>query len=107
MIICGDPEFTEDSFDTIKNPSVIFEVISKTSEANDRRKFFYYMQIPSVKTIVMINSFEGINVEVSTRQENGSWQLTTYNSLENSFFLLPDALELSLSEIYQDVKLSL
>ena len=58
MIICGEPELTEDKFDTVKNPSIIFEVISKSTEANDRRKFFYYMQMDSVREIIFINSYE-------------------------------------------------
>ncbi len=104
MIICGDPEFTEDEFDTLKNPTIIFEVISKTSEANDRKKFFYYMQIPSVQSIIMISSFEAICIEVLNRQENGGWQLQNYRSLNDCFTLLTCSLEFSLAEIYENVK---
>ena len=54
-IICGNPEFTDDHFDTIKNPSVIFEIISPSSEDYDKgKKFFYYMQISSLQEYILI-----------------------------------------------------
>ena len=101
MIICREPELTEDKFDTIKNPSVIFEVISTSSEANDRRKFFYYMQMGGVKEIIMINSYDGIKVEAGIKQDNGSWQITTYSSLEDSITLSQINEEIFLKDIYE------
>lgn len=101
MIICGEPELTEDKFDTIKNPSVIFEVISASSEANDRRKFFYYMQMDCVKEIIMINSYDQVKVETGTRQVNGSWQITTYSNPEDIISLSQPNELISLKDIYE------
>jgi len=103
MIICGEPELTEDKFDTVKNPEAIFEVISKSSEANDRRKFFYFMQMASVKEIVMINSYDQVKVEVGIKQDNGSWQITTYNSLEDGAKILVGGEQVFLTDIYYNV----
>lgn len=103
MIICGEPELTADKFDTVKNPSVIFEIISESTEANDYRKFFYYMQMTSVKQIIMINSYEQVKVEVGVKQENGSWQITTYTSLQDEIkFSVVDE-RISLTDIYENV----
>jgi Uma2 family endonuclease len=103
MIICGKPELTEDKFDTAKNPSVIFEILSKSTEANDRRKFFYYMQMASVKKIIMINSYEQVKVEVGLKQENGSWQIITYTSLQDEIKLSISEDKISLEDIYQGI----
>ncbi|MGF2411469.1 Uma2 family endonuclease [Ferruginibacter sp.] len=103
MIICGKPELTEDKFDTVKNPSVIFEILSKSTEANDRRKFFYYMQMASVQEIVMINSYDQVKVEVGLKQENGSWQIITYTSLQDEIKLSVAEDKISLKDIYQAV----
>jgi Uma2 family endonuclease len=103
MIICGEPELTEDKFDTIKNPNAIFEIISKSSEANDRRKFFYYMQMPSVQEIIMINSYNQFKVEVGVKQENGSWQITTYTSLQDVIKLYSQNEQILVHDIYEDV----
>jgi len=103
MIICGEPELTADKFDTVKNPVVLFEVISKSTEANDRRKFFYYMQMVGVKEIIMINSYEQVKVEVGVKQENGSWQINTYTSIADKILLSLFNEEISLSDIYEGV----
>jgi Uma2 family endonuclease len=103
MIVCGQLELTEDKFDTAKNPAVIFEIISKSSETNDRRKFFYYMQMASVKQIIMINSYDQVKVEIGVKQENGSWQITTYNSLQDLIKISVADEQLSLTDIYGHV----
>jgi Uma2 family endonuclease len=103
MIICGEPELTEDKFDTVKNPNAIFEIISKSSEANDRRKFFYYMQMASVQEIIMINSYDQFKVEVGVKQENGSWQITTYTSLLDVIKLSSQNEQILLQDIYEGV----
>lgn len=103
MIICGEPELTEDKFDTVKNPVFVFEIISKTSEANDRRKFFYYMQMASVKEIIMINSYEQVKVEIGVKQENGSWQITTYSSLDDVISLSNLNEQISLTDVYEGI----
>ena len=104
MIICGEPELTEDKFDTVKNPSIVFEVISKSTEANDRRKFFYYMQMGSVKEIIFINSFEQAKVEVGVKQENGSWQITTFSTLQDEIELTMLNEKISLADIYENIQ---
>ena len=103
MIICGKPELTDDKFDTVTNPAVLFEVISESSENNDRRKFFYYMQMSGVKEIIMVNSYDQVKVEVGVKQENGSWQITTYTSPENEITLLLFSEPISLKSIYQNI----
>ena len=103
MIICGKPELTDDKFDTVTNPAVLFEVISESSENNDRRKFFYYMQMSSVKEIIMVNSYDQIKVEVGVKQENGSWQITTYTSPENEIILSLFSEPISLKSVYENI----
>src|SRR5262245_16984251 len=46
-IICGDPLFDDQQRDTIRNPAVIIEVLSPSTEQYDRgRKFQSYRTIP-------------------------------------------------------------
>jgi Uma2 family endonuclease len=103
MIICGKPELTNDKFDTVTNPAVLFEVISESSENNDRRKFFYYMQMSSVKEIIMVNSYDQVKVEVGVKQDNGSWQITTYIALENEIILSQFSEPISLKSVYENI----
>ena len=103
MIICGEPELTDDKFDTVKNANVVFEIISKSTEANDRRKFFYYMQMAGIKEIIMINSYDQVKVEVGVKQENGSWQITTYTSLDDVINLSRLNEQISLIDVYEGI----
>ena len=43
VIVCAKPQFADDTFDTLLNPTVIIEVLSESTEAYDRgRKFEHY-----------------------------------------------------------------
>ena len=102
-IICGKPEMTDDIKDTVINPSVIIEVLSKSTKDYDRgTKFNLYRSIKTLKEYVLIDS-TSISVEVFTRQENNSWILTEFKQLSESFFITTIGLTLHLADIYEDV----
>src|ERR1700761_6943812 len=43
VIVCGEPEMMDNKFETLKNPVVIFEILSPSTEDHDRgKKFFFY-----------------------------------------------------------------
>jgi Uma2 family endonuclease len=49
-IVCGQPELTDAQFDTLKNPMVIFEVLSPSNEDHDRgKKFIFIGKSPLLK----------------------------------------------------------
>ena len=50
VVVCGEAKFEiVDGLETLINPTVIIEVLSKSSEADDRgEKFYQYRSIPSV-----------------------------------------------------------
>ena len=46
--LCDEPDFEDDTFDTLLNPSVIIEVLSPSTEAYDRgAKFAHYRLNPA------------------------------------------------------------
>ena len=57
------------------NPCIIFEVLSKSTEAEDRGdKFIEYRSIPSFQEYVLISQHR-VLVEHYTRQPDGKWTL--------------------------------
>jgi len=38
--VCGEPELMEHKFDTLLNPSVIFDILSPSTEQNDKTRKF-------------------------------------------------------------------
>jgi len=103
-IICGEMDFTDDQFDTITNPSVIVEILSKSTRNYDKgEKFTLYRDIESLREYILVDS-EKIHVEMHIRNADNSWQLTDYKSLED-FITIPSVnLNLPLKDIYDGVK---
>jgi Uma2 family endonuclease len=104
VIICGKPEMEDDQFDTLKNPTVIIEVLSKSTENyNRRRKMIFYIQIPSLQEYVMINSIDGYEVTVCRRAENEAWTFQLYTLLEENVELKSVGISINMAELYENV----
>jgi Uma2 family endonuclease len=102
-ICCGQPDLADDHKDILLNPRVVFEVLSKSSEAHDRGyKFALYRQIESLQDYVLVSQTEA-RIEVFSRGGEGQWILHE--------FVGPDAVcripsidcELALAAVYAGV----
>ncbi len=103
-IICGEPELMDDHFDTLLNPSVIIEVLSPSTEKHDKGfKFFYYMQIPSLKEYIMISS-TGINIHISRKQNDASWKFEEITDPAASLFINTIEQNIPMGDIYDEVR---
>jgi Uma2 family endonuclease len=75
VIVCGEPRFEDAAFDTLNNPTVLFEVLSESTEAYDRgAKATHYRKIPSLKEYVLVSQDEA-RCDRFVRQSDGSWIL--------------------------------
>ena len=101
-IVCDEPEMQDGTFDTITNPSVIFEVVSPSSENHDRRKFFFYMQIASLKEYILINS-TNTYVQAARRQSDGSWKFEDIRDMDASLSINTIGQSVPLKDIYANV----
>lgn len=90
----------------ILNPTLLVEVLSPTSEAYDRGdKFAMYRQIPSLKQYMLISQ-ERAQVEVFTRQADGSWTFYAYTGTDAIVPLTSIDCELPCAELYEGVTLT-
>lgn len=106
VIICDEPEFDDEKIkDTLKNPSVIFEILSSSTEDYDiGRKQMYYMQIKSLKQYILIDS-QKIHVHIITRrEEERTWKFDEYNNIEDRFMIEPVNYECLLADLYRAIK---
>lgn len=102
-IICGKPEMVDYKQDTIKNPTVIIEVMSPTTEQYDRgTKFFYYIQIPSLQEYILIDSAK-VFAQTIRKQTDGSWKFDELKNENDQLTFLSIAHQISLKEIYENV----
>lgn len=102
-IICGEPNLTDDSFDTATNPSVIIELLSKTTRNYDKGdKFTLYRDIDSLQEYILIDT-EKIYVEKHIRNSDKSWPLTDYTNMDDAVFINSLQLTLTLKDIYNGI----
>jgi Uma2 family endonuclease len=103
-IICGKPETTDNSFDTITNPSVIIEILSPSTKSYDRGdKFNLYRQIPTLQEYILIDS-ETVSVEHFVKTDVHEWMLTELKSITDTFMIKTVAIPVALEELYLDIK---
>lgn len=102
-VVCGKPEFHDKHQDVLLNPTVIFEVLSDSTEDFDRGPKFlrYRAQITSLQEYVLVWQHAPV-IEVYTRQTNG-WFLAEYSSLESTVHLPLIDCRLSLQDVFDRV----
>lgn len=104
-IVCGERHFDDEQRDTLLNPTVLFEVLSPTTEAYDRgRKFEHYARILSLRHYVLVDQFRA-HVDVLSL-ENGKWTITAADGLDATIELTAIGLQIPLREVYRQVDLS-
>ena len=103
VVVCGEPQLEDRHGDTLLNPTVIFEVISDSTEHRDRgRKFRLYRSLPSLQQYVTIDQ-TGPHLETFTRESDTSWRLVDADGLDAVLALPSINCSLTLAEIFARV----
>jgi len=103
MVVCGELQFVEGRNDTIVNPKVVFEVLSKSTAAYDRSdKFHAYWSLESFEEYVLIDQYR-VHVEYFRRQSDKMWELNVFTDIEDVLSLNSIEVDIPLREIYQNV----
>ena len=104
VIVCGEPQFVDETRDTLLNPTVIVEVLSPSTEAYDRGdKFELYRAIPSLTHYLLVSS-ERMSAELFTRQAEGGWLLTGATLPEDTIDLPAVGVRFTLADLYEKVE---
>ena len=102
-VVCGEIELAEGRNDTIKNPKIIFEVLSESTKDYDKgSKFTAYRKLPSMTDFVAINQ-DAVSVEHHRKQGPGRWVMQEYESLQDSLFFEELKISVSLEKIYHNM----
>ena len=103
VIICGEPQLTDDYLDTLLNPTVLIEVLSPSTASHDRgTKWYHYQHIESLQDYLLIAQ-DSPRVEHYHRQQNGKWEYAATIGLESVVALPSIDCTLTLAEIYENV----
>ena len=102
-IFCSPPNLTDDNFDTATNPTVIIEILSKSTRNYDLgSKFKLYRDIKSLKTYVLVDSLS-FSVELHNKNENDIWELQDFKLLTDTLVLKTLQIEILLKDIYENI----
>lgn len=103
VVVCGQPEMDDAEGDTLLNPKLIVEVLSKSTEDYDRgTKFAHYRTLPSLTDYVLIAQ-DSVHVEHFTRQGDGRWVLAETKDPRSVLDLPSIGCRLAVADVYERV----
>ncbi len=104
-VVCGGARFHDEQGDVLLNPVVIFEVLSRSTEAYDRgEKFERYKTVETLTDYVLVSQ-DRARLEHYSRRPDGSWAREEVSGLESSLELASINCRLPLAEVYERVQL--
>lgn len=103
MLVCGKPQFQSGRTDTIVNPLLLVEVLSRSTESYDRgKKFDFYRSIPTFEHYILIE-LDQIHVEYYQRLADDRWILTVLKDRYDALRMPIIQFEIPLHKLYVKV----
>ncbi|MDT4956069.1 MAG: hypothetical protein QOJ02_4207 [Acidobacteriota bacterium] len=104
VIACGEPTFDDKQKDTLLNPTVLVEVLSKSTASYDRgEKFEHYRKLDSLAEYLVIAQNK-YHVEHYVRQPDNRWLLSETDDMQTTIHLSSIECDLALADIYDKVE---
>lgn len=101
-VVCDEPRFEDNVFDTLLNPIVIVEVLSPSTEAYDRgEKFTHYQELASLHEYILVSQ-DKIHVDQYCLI-GAQWVRTEFHTPEDVLRLTSIKCELPVRDIYTRV----
>ncbi len=102
--VCGELALLDDEFDTLLNPVILIEILSRSTRGYDKNaKFALYRAIPTLREYVLVDS-RCVNVEVWQKSAEGVWSLATETAQPDAVIYLDRInLALPIRKIYNRV----
>lgn len=104
MIVQGELQLQEGRQDTITNPLIIAEVLSKSTRSHDKAaKFDAYRTIPSFQEYLLIDQYT-MHIEYYFKTEGKRWTFYEYDDANEIVNLNSFLFQITLEEIYEKVE---
>lgn len=103
IVVCEPPQLEDEWKDTLLNPTVVIEVLSKSTKSCDQgAKFEHYRTVESLSDYILIAQ-DKYHVERYVRQPDNSWLFSEAKSLHETIHINSIECALVLEEIYEKV----
>lgn len=104
-IVCGKPEYEDTKPQTLLNPIMIIEILSPSTEKDDRgKKFQHYRNLQSLQEYVLISQ-NSYRIEKFAKRTNIEWLFSDTSDIDSVIELPSIDCTLRLSEVYAQVTL--
>jgi len=105
IVVAKPVELQSGRTDTITNPVLIAEVLSKSTKAYDRdEKFAAYRSIPSFQEYLLIDQYR-LQVQQYSKTEANKWIFSEYSCAGDRVILTSIPVEFSVADLYENIEL--
>jgi Uma2 family endonuclease len=106
MVVAKPIELQSGRTDTITNPLLIAEVLSKGTKAYDRDdKFAAYRSIPSFQEYLLIDQYR-VRVEQYSKTDANKWIFSEYGVMGDRLMLTSVQVEIAIVDLYENIEFS-
>lgn len=103
MVVPRPLERQQGRTDTITNPIMIAEVLSRSTKSYDRdEKFAAYRTIPTFQEYLLVDQYS-IHVEQYFKTDPNQWIFTEYNDPQSTILLSSISVEICLIDLYEGI----
>ena len=103
-VVCGKPELADELQDVLLNPTVIFEVLSPSTEYYDRGlKFRRYREIESLTDYILVDQ-DQVRIEQFTRGDANTWTLHDYQRRDHTLLIPSIGVSMPMAAIYEGIE---
>ena len=103
MVVKNPLEYEQGRKDTLVNPVMIAEVLSKSTKSYDRdEKFAAYRTIPSLQEYILIDQYT-MHIEQYCKTDNNQWIFSEFTDGNVNLNLASISCQMILSDIYDKV----
>lgn len=103
VVVCGKPNFADEEFDVLLNPTVLVEVLSHSARFKDKtEKLESFRKLESLKECLLIEQ-EKMFVEHYIKQTPNQWLLRIYENADELITLESIECKVLLADIYSQV----
>lgn len=100
VVACNGPQFADNEFDVLLNPTVLVEVLSPSTASYDRGdKLMHYRRLESLQELLLIEQ-ECPAVDHYIRQPNGDWLIKQPEGMDAAVELPSIGCRLTFADIY-------
>lgn len=103
-VICGEPVYHDKHGDVLLNPTVVFEVLSPSTQAYDRgeKSLRYRTEIESLRDFVLVAQ-DRPRFEHFSRQPDGTWSRAEIDGLSGVLALASIDCRVRLADVYDRI----